>query len=63
MWAFRGDRVEGEMVDTDADLVYTGRGIWLGAAITTYRETPADPLMLLLGSPTENTVYMLPFDP
>lgn len=63
VWAFRGDRVEGEMVDTDADLVYTGRGIWLGAAITTYRETPADPLILLLGSPTENTVYMLPFDP
>ncbi len=38
-------------------------GRLLGTAIAGYRETPSDPLTLLLGSPDENTVYMLPFDP
>lgn len=63
VWAFRGDRLVGHLIEEDADRVYTGPGRSLGTAIATYRETPLDPLMLLLGSPGEGTVYMLPFDP
>lgn len=63
IWGFRGDQLQGDLVETDALRQWVGGANTMGKAITTYRELPGDPLQLLIGSPGENIVYILPFEP